>query len=278
MAISVREMTIKDIPLGMRLKEQAGWNQTAADWQRFLRLQPHGCFVGQWQGHDVATTTTCVFGSTAWIAMVLVDQQHRHRGIASYLVEHALRYLGRQNIATVRLDATQLGQPVYERLGFVADYELIRFEGRAPSGGQQQDSDNIDRLESLKRLDRTATGTERAKFIECLLNEDPKSVRLESYDEVPMGYAMFRPGANAIQIGPVVALDESIGCRLCDWVCQQFPGQPVIADIPVENQSATRWAIDRGLTQQRRFTRMHRGDAVDERLEAVWASSGPEKG
>ena len=76
--IAIRLMTTRDVPLGMRLKEQAGWNQTEADWRRFLHLEPDGCFVAELDGVPVATTTTCVFGTTAWIAMVpSVNWKHR---------------------------------------------------------------------------------------------------------------------------------------------------------------------------------------------------------
>ena len=50
MALTLRLMTPGDIELGMRLKGQAGWNQTPADWQRFLELEPNGCFVAEWDG------------------------------------------------------------------------------------------------------------------------------------------------------------------------------------------------------------------------------------
>ena len=38
----IRLMTEQDIPLGMRLKTQAGWNQALEDWRRFLAMQPEG--------------------------------------------------------------------------------------------------------------------------------------------------------------------------------------------------------------------------------------------
>lgn len=280
MSISLRNMTTDDIELGMRLKTQAGWNQTPADWRRFLRLEPDGCFVAQWEGRRVATTTTCVFGSVGWIAMVLVDEEYRHRGIASQLVKHALEYLERRSVATVRLDATQFGQPVYQRLGFAADYELIRFQGRArPDSRASEDrSTSLENLIPLAELDQLATGTERARLIECLVSEAPQSLRLETRGEAVVGYAMFRPGANAAQIGPVVASTPPVGGDLCDWACGQVAGQMVLVDVPLRNQSAVQWAHSRGLTEQRRFTRMHRGDPIDERIEILWASSGAEKG
>src|SRR5438094_415209 len=98
-------MGLEDIPLGMRLKQQAEWNQTEADWRRFLDLEPEGCFVAVLDGESVATVTTCVFGAIGWIAMMLVDVRVRGRGIASALMRHALEYLDGRGVRTVRLDA-----------------------------------------------------------------------------------------------------------------------------------------------------------------------------
>ena len=111
-------MTVADIPLGLRLARQAGWNQIEADWRRFLAMQPDGCFVGERDGTPVATTATFIFGPVAWIAMVLVDVDSRRKGVATTLLKHALDFLDNQGVKTVRLDATAAGQPVYEKLGF----------------------------------------------------------------------------------------------------------------------------------------------------------------
>ena len=43
--IRLRLMTGDDVPAGLALSRQAGWNQTEADWRRALALQPDGCFV-----------------------------------------------------------------------------------------------------------------------------------------------------------------------------------------------------------------------------------------
>jgi hypothetical protein len=77
--MKIRRMTISDVQLGMKLSRQAGWNQTESDWMRFLKMEPEGCFVAELAGRSVGTTNTCVFDSTAWIAMVLVDVDFRGR-------------------------------------------------------------------------------------------------------------------------------------------------------------------------------------------------------
>jgi GNAT superfamily N-acetyltransferase len=93
--LRVRAMTEADIALGMRLKGQAGWNQLEPDWRRALQLQPDGCFVAELDGMAAATTTTCIFGSVAWIALVLVDEALRGRGIGTALMNAALAFLDR---------------------------------------------------------------------------------------------------------------------------------------------------------------------------------------
>ena len=93
MAIIIRTMTGRDVPLGMALTDRAGWNQTEADWLRFLALEPEGCFVAEWDGRPVGTTVTTVLGAVGWIAMVLVDEVVRGQGFGTRLVEHAVTYL-----------------------------------------------------------------------------------------------------------------------------------------------------------------------------------------
>jgi Acetyltransferase (GNAT) family len=74
-------MTIEDIPEAMQLKDAAGWNQTTADWARFLSASPEGCFVAEREGRVVGTSTSIVYeGRFAWIGMVIVDSQYRCGG------------------------------------------------------------------------------------------------------------------------------------------------------------------------------------------------------
>ncbi len=81
--IEMRPMTINDLQLGLRLTQQAGWNQTESDWLRCMNLEPEGCFVAEFDGYSGGTTATCVFDRVAWIAMVLVDKNARGKGVAT---------------------------------------------------------------------------------------------------------------------------------------------------------------------------------------------------
>jgi GNAT superfamily N-acetyltransferase len=272
-------MTAADIPLGMRLKEQAGWNQIEADWVRFLDLEPEGCFVAELDAAPVGTVTTCTFGPVAWVAMVLVDTAVRGQGIGTRLVRHALDFLDGRGIRSGRLDATALGQPLYEKLGFRAEYRLTRFEGVVPPGPAP---DGVmpagrDDWAGLVALDRAMVRTERDKLLLRLFAERPEAVRMVRDDNGPKGYLTVRPGSRALHIGPCVTVAEA-GPLLLGDAFHRYAGQRVYLDVPVDNTGARQMAESRGLTAQRDFIRMGRGPRVPELAAHIWASSGPEKG
>jgi len=278
--IHIRTMTVEDLPMGMRLRSQAGFNQTEADWRRFLDLEPDGCFVAELDGEPVGTVTNCLFGPVGWVAMLLVDERFRGRGIGTRLTRHALDYLERRGVATARLDATPRGRVVYEKLGFVAEYELARLEGTAPHGASPGTVACLtpDRLDALVALDEQATGTPRRRLIERLCGERPEATWVFPAGDKIAGYLTLRAGANATQIGPCVALSNEAGRALGDAALAFCAGKRVFVDVPVDNRPAMRWAESKGLVVQRPFTRMRRGEPVVDRPALLWASSGPEKG
>ena len=276
----IRRMTNGDLPLGLRLSAQAGWNQTEADWRRFLWLEPEGCFVAEWAGEPVATTAAFVFGSVGWIAMVLVDEAFRHRGIATQLVERALKYLDGRGVQTVRLDATPLGQPVYQRLGFLAEYDLIRMHGTAAPTSVETSVSPLseERLGAVCELDGSVTGTPRGRLIRRLYAECPHKAMAMFDDETAVCYAFWRAGRRARHLGPAAAVSIANGIALLTCIWARCQAGPVFIDLPVDNRAAMEWVVARGFVAQREFTRMYLGQRRGDLPRQIWASSGPEKG
>jgi len=275
----IRTMTTDDLALGLRLSRQAGWNQTEADWLRLLYFGPEGCFAAEMDGYAVGTTTTCVLGDVAWIAMVLVDEDHRHRGIGIHMLRHALDHLDSRQVPTIRLDATELGRPVYEKLGFMPEYDLARYQGIAPScpASLTVAEATSDAYPDIIEFDKVITGTNREKMLIRLFEEFPQGLRTLRRQGRIEGYATMRPGANAVQIGPCVAATNAGPALLCDAL-DRCAGKYVFIDIPLDNTGAVSVAESGGLGIQRCFTRMYRGKKVTDTIQALWASSSPEKG
>jgi GNAT superfamily N-acetyltransferase len=273
-------MSSSDLQLGMRLKQQAGWNQTEADWRRFLDMEPAGCFVAEWQGTAVGTVTTCMFPPVGWIAMVLVDEPARSRGIGTALVAHALEYLRSQGSASIRLDATVLGRPVYEKLAFAVEYPVIRFAGRIEAQrahGRPAEAVSPQTWPELVRFDRAMTGNDRSKMLLRLFAEQPTMLRLVRENGGVAGYLTARPGSEALQVGPCLARDEAGALLLAD-AGARFTGRRVVIDIPAGNQHAAAQAERLGLAPSRDLVRMRWGKPVQESLANIWAGAGLEKG
>ncbi|OAI45207.1 hypothetical protein AYO44_13035 [Planctomycetaceae bacterium SCGC AG-212-F19] len=282
--IQIRVMTASDVPLGMRLKAEAGWNQLEADWHRFLDMQPDGCFVAELNGVPVGTTVTCIFDSIAWIAMVLVDAEERSQGIGKALMQHALTFLEAKAIPTIRLDATALGQPLYEKLGFVADYTLHRYDGvLSLPPDVQPDARVLDTsgedglpLYGMVELDRAVTRTNREKLLRRLCRPEA-GVRWVMEGNDLLGYMTIRDGSNAVQLGPCIA-NAFAGPLLMADAWERYLGNRVFIDIPTGNAPALEFAEAMGLKVQRPLVRMTRGPRVAEDVARLWASSGPELG
>jgi hypothetical protein len=122
------------------------------------------------------------------------------------------------------------------------------------------------------------TGTARSRFLLRLLADRPGDVRVAlREDHRPGGFLATRRGERALQLGPCISAPEVAPLLLADaW--HHHAGQCVYLDVPLPNRAATALAEARGLTVQRHFTRMCRGSPLCERLDWLWASSGPENG
>ncbi len=112
----------------MALSTEAGWNQTADDWRMLIDLSPQGCLAIEIDGEIASTTTLTCYGTRlAWVGMVLTRIKHRGHGYAMRLLKESLRVADELGIESVKLDATDLGQPLYEKLGFRAEQTVERW-------------------------------------------------------------------------------------------------------------------------------------------------------
>jgi GNAT superfamily N-acetyltransferase len=278
--LRIRGMTVADIPLGMRLKEQSGWNQVEGDWRRLLALQPDGCFVAELDGVSVGTVTTCRFELVAWVAMMLVDKSFRSHGIGRALMRRALDDLDSAGIRTIRLDATPLGRPLYESLDFVAEATFARYVGVLPPADEPprlNETRAPEVLGGLTTLDLHVTGTDRGRLLHRLADEYPDSLRVAFEGEEIAGFLLARPGSKARRIGPCIA-GERAGPLLLDDAQRMYAGEQVTIDSPIANAPAVALAESWGLRVSGLLTRMGRGLPVKEDLNRLWASAGPEKG
>ena len=233
----------------MELIIAANWNQLPSDWKRVLHLEPEGCFCVEADGRVTATATVVTYGQNlAWIGMVLTLPEYRGRGFAGRLMEACLQHCERRGIRCVKLDATEMGRPLYEKWGFVEESVVERWRGELPELPVHEFAQDPE-------LDRLAFGADRTAVL----------ARLGS----------SRSGRVASYVGPVVARSYE---EARERVLHAGASGATYWDVPEMNVVAWELAHDLGFTPVRKLWRMRKGTPIEERPEFIYALAGFEFG
>jgi GNAT superfamily N-acetyltransferase len=244
----LRLLRPSDIPAAMRLKDAAGWNQTEQDWSNVLEIAPEGCFGIECGGVLAATTTVVCYGrDLAWIGMVLTGPEYRRRGLARRLMERAIDYAAAREAAWIKLDATDMGRPLYLQLGFEDECAVERWR-RPPMPGAGPPSELPGGFDPS--LDLEAFGTDRTAVL--------WRVSAESACLPACAFAMGRPGSAAAYFGPCVARTAEAARAMVQWFAGNHPGESLYWDLLPDNTEAVALAREFGFEPVRRLMRMAR--------------------
>lgn len=256
--LHIRPLQKSDLDFALDLSGLAGWNQLEPDWERYRSLEPEGCFLSEVDGKRAGTaTTTCYGKDLAWIGMVLVHPDFRRRGVGTELLSHTIHHLREvRRIHCVKLDATNEGRPLYEKLGFQAEWGLHRWTRLAETAGEPLAKPPLDLDENTLQLDRAVFGADRRPLLESLSHD--AMARCQTEDG---SFGVSRDGARAIYIGPITATDAAQGERIARELISQVPlGRHIFWDLPDANEAAVALARSLGFEPVRELTRMWLGD------------------
>jgi RimJ/RimL family protein N-acetyltransferase len=253
--MTLRLLTPRDIPATLALAHAAGWNQTGDDIAMLLRLAPEGCFCIEVEDGIAATTTLLPLNpQLAWLGMVLTGAAHRRRGFARQLVRRALDYALELGIATVKLDATDMGRPLYLEMGFRDEQPIERWSGR---------------------LALLRPGNDPAPDGPSLLGELAARSAVFRCGEA---YALIRPGVKAQYVGPFQAPHEPAARALVSSAFRAGEGDLYYWDVLPHNTAALRLVQDLGFERVRSLVRMVSGPGLRGYEEHVYAIGGFELG
>lgn len=258
-------MRADDLKRGLELSTEAGWNQTEADWQWLLE----NC-----RGYGMELPGLGLVGTTmawepepgeSWINMVLVTEPCRGRGLARDLMQACLRDI-RQEGRRALLDASDLGEPVYRKLGFAGTERIVRLmlnkrvETNASPAKEVKAMESAD-LEQAVALDRAVAGINRAALLRHLQVRHPGAAWWLADEAGNMlGFSAGRDGRMACQIGPIIAPDRAAAKQLLLRALERTPG-PVIFDVPERHADWLAELRAMGFEAGRSFTRMGLDDA-----------------
>ncbi len=222
-----------------RTLDDAGFGPHVARLLTYPRDSPHGEILVAATRTSRGTkllggACTASFGATGWIGALGVLPRARRQGVGELLTRAAIDWLTERGAGTVLLYATDMGRPVYERIGFAREAPARAWRGTPPGPVPR----TVRRLRPADRpallaCDRAATNEDRAPILERL----PALLGLAcpGDDGTLRGYTLQTPwGA-----GPaVVATDPEAGVDLLRGLALE--PQPVTVTVPDDNVVAAR--------------------------------------
>jgi len=266
--LRLRDMTPADLVAAHALSSEAQWPHRLEDWE--LMLSVGFGVVAELDGQIVGTTMGWPYGSdAATLGMVIVSRACRGGGVGRKLMEAVLARLSGR---TVLLNSTEIGAPLYRKLGFEPVGTIHQHQGAAFSvpvpklrRGERVRPLGASDAAAIIELDRRATGLRRAELVSALLTSG-QGVILDRDGEAA-GFALFRRFGRGYAVGPVVSPDRDGAKALISHWLGSNAGMFIRIDTPGDSGLSS-WLEEMGLKEVDRVTTMTlreppvRGDGV----------------
>lgn len=227
-------------------------------------------FVARDREDRVAGTSVATrYRRTGWIGHVFVRPDARGHGLGTRLTSIAIKHLQRAGCETVLLASTELGRPIYDRLGFQVEGAYHELRGEAlPRGVDPRPYRPLLPSDStaLTVFDRRVTGDDRAAIVTGFLGFAWGAFAgdhlVGAVLPLPWGgvAAALLPGAGRPEIDATVSLIRSVGST----------GAEVMVYPHSENRLALDMLRDQGFAELRTVPRMVLGKPSDWMPSALW--------
>jgi ribosomal protein S18 acetylase RimI-like enzyme len=211
MTISIRDLKDADLETVDSILKLAFRSSISRlhDLRLYRQIQPDGWFVASQDEHLVGMVGATNYGAFAHVGMMAVHPDVQRQGVGFALMEFILARLEQQQVTKVLLDASEIGRPLYDKLGFVAYDETFVFQRddnfAMLERGPHIRSLSVRELDELVQWDMHVFGANRHKVFQALLDVFPaRAFAQRDEDGRLMGYIF----AQKNRIGPWVMLQS----------------------------------------------------------------------
>lgn len=268
----IRPMSPGDLEAVLALTSEAGWGDNRCQFDFYARQPGFNAFVAEVDGRVVGIGAGTQKREVGWVGPIIVTSQHRRQGIGTTLTATVVERLSKLGCRTHLLLATDLGRPVYEKLGFRIETVYHQLKGptldHAPTSARLRPLTEAD-LPGVCALDRQVTGEDRSEQIRAL---GSRGWALNWAEDGPvLGFYLPAPWGE----GPIVALDPADAPLLVDVaraVARLERGQAEMKfSLPAENTAGREHLRRAGFVEASSVTRMVLGEPLEWQPSRVWA-------
>jgi len=277
MSLAIRSLSEADLENANSILQSAFKTSESRiiDLHMYRKIQPDGWFLALQNGTPVGMVGTTDYGAFAYVGMMAVHPQAQRQGVGLALMRHLLAWLDEQRMPFVLLDASPEGQPLYEKLGFVAYdsvYVFQRHGGLASHDRPPQVQVVSTRdLDELVKYDTQVFGADRGRVLRALLTTFPeRTLMLRGEGGQMTGYVV----AQKSRVGPWVTQHPQDAEMLLRAALSLPCAETVSVVVPGVNQEAVELMRHFGFETARVNRHMGRGPSAPSRqLRRIYAQT-----
>ena len=272
----IRPFATADIDFAVVQTGRERWDATPELFGVLLEHDPDGCWIAERGGQPVGMITSTLYRDSAWVGNLIVVHECRKSGIGKQLMSHVLDRLDGRGVRTIRLEADPPGVKLYRGLGFVDEFESLRFRRDAVVDASHDRADLLrpEDLPGVFAFDAERFGDDRSRLLTLSYTQALASCWLRDAGQI-RGYALALPSAFGARVGPWVADDKETARMLLDTVFACLRGASVYMGVPEGNVAAIDLLKARGFRPAPSSLRMVRGDRpAEQRPGAIYGIGG----
>lgn len=240
-----------DLP-SLSILQPEGWGDVRPAFEFYL--QSPFCKPLKWEenGNVLGVGCAIVHGRTSWLGHIIVASDQRGKGLGKHITQALVDEVKKTRCETIMLLATNLGEPVYKKVGFTSQSSYTFLKGESIKTTQDERVRPFDAryVDAILSLDLQSVGEDRSKLIRPNLSD--AMIFLEGKHLI--GYYLPSLGD-----GPIIATSKEAGYALMKLRSQQ----QTKAVIPDQNESAINFLLERGYQVHSHGTRMYLGKPFD---------------
>lgn len=241
--------TFKDLEQ-LKAFEPPGWGDLVPRFRYHLEnsfCKPVKLMVA---GKMAAIGTIIFHKDSAWLASIIVHPENRNMGYGTAITRFLIDAVDQEKYPTIYLDATDMGYPLYTKLGFKPEMQYAHLKTDRPVTERRLSNAVIsyspEFLPELLAMDKFVSAEDRADTIIGHLHSAMLFVSNKSLE----GY--YLP---ALANGLIIAVNEVAGIELMNCRLQHVD----FAVLPEANTAAINYLLQQNLVQFRISRRMYMG-------------------
>jgi ribosomal protein S18 acetylase RimI-like enzyme len=262
------------------------WNHSRRSVERLFGYEPNGCFVAEIEGRRVGHVFSFSYGKVGWVGMLIVDKEYRRRSVGTVLMKRAMSYLLDLGVETIKLEAVPEISSLYRRLGFIYEFDSLRFERVNKKDDQSTDLHvrpiRKNEITKIAEFDQQFFGADRTLVLSQLYEDNPELCFISHMKSEIIGYIMCYEVETGYRIGPWICTPRypSVAKELI-LKCTETIGAnaKLYVGVPAVNEKAVKILHDLDFEQYSKSIRMYYGKKIEnERVEGIFSIGGPENG